>query len=876
MRLRETLLLYMLPLLILPIAIFGYLAYQYSSAEREQSAYNIVAQRLSQQQQQLNDFLRFHQMRLSVLSASYALTEHLQQYTPESRMELSEVFKRFQAQDSAILSIKLIQLNGDEDISFPLVIDESTLPSRFRNEYFSAIQAMIEEQGVFVAPDGPARELQLFFTQKLYINQESTSRHFWGYLVLVVDPALFHATVSTPLTPSSTTLLLSRSATIAYAANQALIGTAFTPANYRVIQQSIEQQQLQVSVLFGQPKLLLGRNLPGFFQLLYGVDAKELYADLPNWPLYIVMATVLCCCLVPALIYLLLTRQVFEPVKRLTAAKTAVGRGDLEVLLNVKKQDELGDMFAAFNVMVRQLRVYRDREQAYKHQLEEKVSRRTEDLEQANTNLAAVNHALIVARETAEQANRLKSVFLANMSHEIRTPLTAIIGFSEQALLESAAEKRSDYLHRVLRSSEHLLSLINDILDLSKIEADKLELHSEQFAYLSMLDEIYQQTREHALAKGLDCLLQLEFPLPDALYGDALRLRQVLFNLTSNAIKFTRKGKILINVSYDQQHSTLFVKVKDSGIGMTAEEISRLFQPFMQADATVTRNFGGTGLGLCISKKLMEQMGGDILVESVKGVGSSFELHFPLANVPTLLTTYQSTTVTKVVPYAQDIQWDLHVLVAEDNLDNQLLIKLLLQRLGIRCVIVANGHQAVEQALLERFDLILMDMQMPIMGGEEATHLIRHAGVSTPVVALTANVMTEDTERYKRVGCQAVLAKPVVQRELVAVIKRFTKTPALPVEDIEQQLAADPAMQALIQQFSLQLPQLISELEQHAANAAWSELGFAAHSLKGSAGSMGYPKITMLAGQLERASMQLDSASILQLLAAMRTELNSQ
>lgn len=872
MRLRETLLLYMLPLLILPIAIFGYLAYQYSKAEREQVAYNIVAQRLAQQQQQLNDFLRFHQMRLSVLSASYVLTEHLQQYTPESREELSEVFKRFQAQDAAILSIKLIQLNGEEDISFPKATADSALPSRFRNEYFSSIQAMIEEQGIFVAPDGPARELQLFFTQKLYTNEESASRHFWGYVVLVVDPALFHATVSTPITPSSTTLLISRAATIAYAANQALIGTAFTPSNYRLIQQSIEQQHLHVSSLFGQPKLLLGRNLPGFFQLLYGVDADELYADLPNWPLYILFATVLCCCLVPMLMYVLLTRQVFEPVKKLTAAKTAVGRGDLEILLNVKKQDELGDMFAAFNVMVRQLRVYRDREQAYKHQLEEKVSRRTEDLAQANTDLATVNQDLIIARETAEQANRLKSVFLANMSHEIRTPLTAIIGFSEQALLEDEQEKRADYLHRVLRSSEHLQGLINDILDLSKIEAEKLELYSEQFDYLTMLDEIYLQTREQALAKGLDCVLQLAFPLPDLLFGDALRLRQVLLNLTSNAIKFTRKGKILINVSYDQERSILFVKVKDSGIGMAAEEISRLFQPFMQADATVTRNFGGTGLGLCISKKLMEQMGGDIRVESVKGVGSSFEMHFPVTNATTLLTEYQPATAVKIAPYTAETQWNLHVLVAEDNLDNQLLIKLLLQRLGVSCLIVANGHQAVERALSEHFDLILMDMQMPVMGGEEATHLIRHAGITTPVVALTANVMTEDTERYKQVGCQTVLAKPVVQRELVAVLKRFAKT-QVPAESLEQLLAADPAMQALIKQFSLQLPQLITDLAQHAAHAAWSELGFAAHSLKGSAGSMGYPKITMLAGQLERASMQVDHTAIAQLLEAMRAEL---
>ncbi len=212
------------------------------------------------------------------------------------------------------------------------------------------------------------------------------------------------------------------------------------------------------------------------------------------------------------------------------------------------------------------------------------------------------------------------------MSHEIRTPLTAIIGFSEQALIEQQPEVLADYLQRVLRSGDHLLKLINDILDLSKIEAEKLELSKQKFNLLHMLDDIYQQTKSQAQTKQLNCLLELQFPLPEFLCADELRFRQVLLNLTSNALKFTQRGKVIIHVSYLVGAEQLLIKIKDTGIGMSSDELSKLFQPFVQADATVTRNFGGTGLGLVISKKLMQQMQGDIRVESVKGIGSCFEI----------------------------------------------------------------------------------------------------------------------------------------------------------------------------------------------------------------------------------------------------------
>lgn len=873
MRLRKTLLVYLLPLLVLPVALLGYLAYHYSSALREQSAYNFVAERLQQQQLYLNDFMRLQQNRLAFLAISTPLNTHLREASPSSRDELATLFQAFLNQDVQLRSVKLLNINGDEALAVPASTSDLALPGRLRNEYFSVIQAMLEEQIVFLAPDGPERHLQLFFVQKLYVPSITQNQQFWGYLLVVVEPDPIVNVVTSPLTPSSITLLINRSATIAYAANQALIGTAFTPRHYRAIQDSLEQKALTESILLGQPRLLLTMPLLGAYQLLYSVEAQELYRHFTNWPLIILIITLASLLLIPLTVYQLLIRQVFEPVKQLTAAKTAVSRGDLSVSLDVRKQDELGDMFAAFNVMVRQLRVYREQELAHKQQLEEKVLKRTQDLAQANDDLAAANQQLIVAREIAEQANRLKSVFLANMSHEIRTPLTAVIGFSEQALLETDQEKRSDYLQRVLRSSEHLLGLINDILDLSKIEADKLELQVEHFDYLAMLDDIYQLIREQAINKGLECQLQLQYPLPQSLLSDSLRVKQVLLNLTSNALKFTRKGKVLLIVSYDQALLRLSIKIKDTGIGMTSEEINRLFQPFVQADATVTRDFGGTGLGLCISKKLMEQMGGDILVDSVKGLGSNFELVFEQVEpMLPLIDHYQPAVRSSVLSAAPLTKLALHVLVAEDNQDNQLLLALMLRQLGITYQLVANGHQAVETALQGTFDLIFMDMQMPVMGGEEATRLIRHAGITVPIIAITANVMAEDAERYKAAGCQALLGKPIVKNEFLALLHQYAQKTTPTLTKLTLQLETDPAMQALIAQFRAQLPGLLDQLMQYVAVKDWSKLAFAAHSLKGSAGSMGYPGLTELADQLELASKARAEHNVGLILAQMQTE----
>ncbi len=864
MRLRETLVIYMFPLMVLPTLAFGYLAYRYSESSFAQQAFIKVAQHLELQQQKLSTYLRNHQMELQHLSQADATLDFLnEQAAPERSQALVTQLKQYQKVHADAEQLKLLRLSGE--LAFQHPVANSTAGGnniRFRADYFTSLQGMIEDAGIFISRESDQQELKVILAQKIYqyARDANDIDRLWGYLVVNLNTDMLDEVVNNRLLSSNVNLIISPGGIITYADKPSLIGSALAPTNFAQVQQSVGAERLQKIVLLGKPMLVLGAALPGNFMLVSAVDETELMSVADFLPILLFLLSILFAIGLPLLCYWLLVKYIFEPIKVLTEAKTAVGRGDLSTLLTVKKQDELGDMFAAFNVMVRQLRVYRERERAYKQQLEEKVQKRTQDLARANSNLASANQQLIMARESAEQANRLKSVFLANMSHEIRTPLTAIIGFSEQAIIETDHEQITDYLKRVLRSGDHLLNLINDILDLSKIEADKLELSLVQFNFLQLIDDIYQQAKNQAQAKALDCVLELNYPLPAQLRTDELRFRQVLLNLTSNALKFTQRGKIIIQVSYQSGEELLIIRIKDTGIGMNAEELTKLFQPFVQADATVTRNFGGTGLGLVISKKLMQQMDGDIRVESVKGLGSCFEIrmHCETQQI-SLVDSFEPVSNPDAVQPESDCLPQLKILVAEDNTDNQLLVAVLLRKINAEFTMVANGHQAVQKLLLDDYDLVFMDMQMPEMGGEEATRLIRHAGIDVPIIALTANVMREDHQRYLEAGCQALLGKPIVQHDFYAMIRSHTRKDRHLEQELAARLESDPAIIALKHDFAERLPAQLAQLALLRDDHKLAELQYEAHSLKGCAGSMGFPDITQLAAELELSAKSQDA-----------------
>jgi signal transduction histidine kinase/AmiR/NasT family two-component response regulator len=394
---------------------------------------------------------------------------------------------------------------------------------------------------------------------------------------------------------------------------------------------------------------------------------------------------------------------------------------------------------------------------------------------------------LEIARHRAEQANKAKTEFLANMSHEIRTPMTAILGFADILLVEEGIEtappERIESLQTIKRNGEHLLEIINDILDLSKIEASCLAPEQIRFAPMKVVSDVVALMRIRAEAKKLDLRIVYSGLVPETIESDPTRLRQILINLVGNALKFTTVGSVEIRVRYlhgDPARELLEFAVADTGVGMTREQLDRLFRPFTQADASTTRKFGGTGLGLSITKRLTEILGGQIVAGSEAGVGSTFTVTIatgPLSGVRMIEPSAPRSTMleTGQIPQVQNSLADCRVLLAEDGVDNQRLISFVLKKAGARVSLVENGQAAMEQALEAQnagqpFHVILMDIQMPVMDGYTATSRLRAGGYSGAIVGLTAHTMSGDRDRCIAAGCDDYATKPIDRAKLVSLI----------------------------------------------------------------------------------------------------------
>ena len=464
-----------------------------------------------------------------------------------------------------------------------------------------------------------------------------------------------------------------------------------------------------------------------------------------------------------------------------------------------------------------------------------------------NVFIAGLQKPLRRSVEEVENASQAKSTFIANMSHEIRTPMNSIMGFSELALDSDVSQKTRNYLLKIRTNAEWLLQIINDILDISKIEAGKMELENIPFTMRELFESCKTLVMPKAVEKGIMLHFYAEPYTGRRPLGDPTRLREVFVNLLSNAIKFTNTGIVKLfadMTAKDEKTITIYFEVKDSGIGMTKEQMGKIFEPFTQAESGTTRQYGGTGLGLAITKNIVELMGGKLFVESTPGIGSkfSFELTFDTVNV----SDEELLDSKIVINELEKPSFEGEVLLCEDNAMNQQVICEHLARVGIKTIVAENGKIGVDlvRRRLEKgekmFDLIFMDMHMPVMDGLDAASKILELDTKVPIVAMTANIMANDREIYRRSGMNDCVGKPFTSQELWRCLMKYLTPVAM--EDVKKsvQIEADMEFQRSLQLLFVKSNRNKFEEITEALEKGDIEMAHRlAHTLKGNAGQIG-------------------------------------
>ncbi|MEP0355292.1 ATP-binding protein [Paraglaciecola sp.] len=539
-----------------------------------------------------------------------------------------------------------------------------------------------------------------------------------------------------------------------------------------------------------------------------------------------------------------IARSITRPVSRLLEVAQLVASGSYTEKINISEKSELGELAKEFSNMQHAVM---EREQKIKDQAEEirqtHVIKYQVELAQKEQNLAA-------------SATEAKSLFLANVSHEIRTPLNSVVGYS--AILNdptASPKEKNKAIQAVHSGGQYLLNIVNDVLDLSKIEAGKIQLNKTETSLVHMLDEVASHIEGFALEKHLIFNLKLNFPLPEKFITDGTRLKQILLNLCNNAIKFTQEGQVDVQIHLDSYRRRLIFVISDTGPGMSDEQQLRLFTAFSQGNQAINRKYGGTGLGLYISKQLIEMLGGHIKVTSQEGKGSQFAVYLPWheADEKSMLTSNQQVDILRCL----EVKNELHipklsgrVLAVDDNQDNRDLVAYLLSKTGLELVLAEDGEQALKFAQHQVFDLILMDMQMPVLDGLQTTTILKERGVKSPVIMLTANVDRGSKQQVFNAGAVEHFAKPIDTTKFYNLLSKYLRfedsfeKPSMPKEKLSE-------FDKLVDKYRMSFKDKLVDINQALVEQDWEKVKGLMHKLKGSAGSYGFQKLSDFAVLVE-------------------------
>lgn len=548
-----------------------------------------------------------------------------------------------------------------------------------------------------------------------------------------------------------------------------------------------------------------------------------------------------------------IARTITRPVGRLLEAAKLVASGQYTKTIKVSDRSELGELAKEFANM--QMAVM---------EREQKITDQAEEIRQ--TNKAKYQIEMVrKEQQLAVDATEAKGRFLANVSHELRTPLNSIIGYSEMLMDDTVPAVQKEKANQAInQGGQYLLNIVNDVLDLAKIEAGKIQLEKADTCIVSLVEEVQSYMKGYANEKNLEFGLKLNYPLPANINIDATRLKQILLNLCNNAIKFTDEGRVDLQVYLDKNRNRFIFVVSDTGQGLTEEQQLRLFSAFTQGQQSSDRRYGGTGLGLYISKQLTEMMGGHIKVTSQPGLGSQFAVYFPweVTRNTEILTSQQMAddllnnqeTIDQEVPAL-----DATILCVDDNEDNLQLVDYLLRKTGAKTQLATNGLDALTFAKENTFDLILMDMQMPGMDGLEATKLLLQQGFNQPIIMLTANVDSDSKEKVILAGATEHFSKPIDTERFYAMLKRYVNNEALTAVERKPKSIG---LEALKQNYINSFEQKANDIEKALNAEDYEQLKHLMHKLKGSAGSYGFYQITEEAALVENALEQQDFNSV--------------